>query len=573
MISLHPIYTEKTTCRDCYKCVRNCPVKAIRVEDHSAEIKVERCVSCGNCFKVCPANAKIIRNDLAWSRYLIQNENVAASVAPSFIAEFPTISFKQLAAALTSLGFKYVSQAAAGAAVVNTLTAQFLNHQTSGIYYSTSCPSVVETIAKYFPHLQASLIPVPSPMTVHARLLRQKLGEETKVIFIGPCASKKHEAELVNDSADAVITFAELREWFKLQKINIENTESQPQVIDFEEHLAAEYPLHGGMISGLKPLLQNSKISLVSASGLDRIYQSLSKLTDTHKGFLFCESLACDNGCLNGPGMTNTDSDFIKAAHISTYAQSICAKTTDKIDLELKNKDNIWSKLQALDNAAFSEEEMQEALHTVGKFAPDDELNCSGCGYNTCRDFARAMLQKNAEPEMCVSHMRKLATEKASALLQKIPYGVVMTNDKLEIVDCNEKFAEMIGGDVPMLFDANPGLKKADLTKLISFHRNFSSLLNSGEENAEYDIRDTTGFYSLTVFTLQKSKLVCGILRNLQEPEIRRDMVVTRTQQVIQRNLEAVQQIATLLGENAAFTESMLNSIYEAFEQNNPNHE
>lgn len=574
MNHLHPIYTEKTTCRDCYKCVRHCPVKAIRVEEHSAEIKVEYCVSCGNCTRVCPAKAKIIRNDLAWTRYLIQNETVVASIAPSFVAEFPEIEFNQLASALNELGFSYVSQASSGASVVNKLTADFLKNRTTGIYYSTSCPTIVETIQKYYPQLKEGLVPVPSPMTVHARLLRQELGNNTKVVFIGPCASKKREAELVDDSADAVITFAELREWFKLRKIQIEDNKTETKIIDIEPHLAAEYPLHGGMNTGLKPLITNN-ISLLSISGLERIYHSLNILTQqqSNNNFIFCELLACDNGCLNGPGMTNSDSDIIKAARISTYAKSLLSKNNEHKNTELINVEHNWNKATDLEKKTFSDDEITEALKTVGKFSSAEELDCSGCGYNTCRDFARAMLAHNAEPEMCVSYMRRLATDKASALLQKMPYGVVMTNEKLEIVDCNEKFANMVGGDIPLLFENNPGLKKADLTKIISFHRYFSGLLNSGEEIAEFDVREPSGFFFLSIFTLQKSKLVCGILRNLQEPKIRGEMVLDRTQQVIQRNLETVQQIAALLGENAAFTESMLNSIHEAFEQKKMNHE
>ena len=572
MISLHPIYTEKTTCRDCYKCVRHCPVKAIKVEDHSAEIMVERCVICGNCARVCPAHAKIIRNDLAWTRYLVQNECVVASVAPSFVAEFPDCSFSQLASALSSLGFMFISQASVGASVVNMLTAEFLKNQSAGIYYSTSCSTIVETIIKYYPHLQAGLIPVPSPMTVHSRLLRQELGEDTKVVFIGPCASKKREAELVRYSADAVITFAELREWFKFNKIDIATNDAKAQIINLEHNITAEYPLQDGMIAGLKTLLQNKDISLLSMSGLDNIVQSFNALDESvnSKELVFCELLACENGCLNGPGMTNTESNIIKAARIANYAHSFKSDSSVSKNIVLKNHDNNWEKLSVLDTANYAEDLIQETLQSVGKFTIEDELDCSSCGYNTCRDFVHALLQHHAEPEMCVSYMRKLATDKVSALLQKIPYGVVMANDKMEIVDCNEKFAQMLGGEVPLMFDSNPGLKKADLTQLISYHRYFSGFLSSGEEKAEFDVRDSSGFFYLSIFTLQKSKLVCGILQNLQEPEIRRDIVLERTQQVIQRNLEAVQHIASLLGENAAFTESMLNSIHEAFAQNSP---
>ncbi|MEE1119844.1 MAG: (Fe-S)-binding protein, partial [Bacteroidales bacterium] len=212
----------------------------------------------------------------------------------------------------------------------------------------------------------------------------------------------------------------------------------------------------------------------------------------------------------------------------------------------------------------YTQQQIQEALKRVNKKSEADELNCGGCGYDTCRQFAKALIDGRAENDMCVSYMRKIAQDKTNILLKKIPQGIVIVNDSLKIVDTNEKFASMLGEEVKMLYDANPGLHGADITKLVPFHKFFSSVLSTGVDVLEQDIRDGDNYYSLSIFSVQDFSLVCGILQNLHAPEVRKDIVLKRTQDVIMENMKVVQKIAFLLGENASYTEAMLNSIVES---------
>ncbi|MEG2336443.1 MAG: (Fe-S)-binding protein, partial [Bacteroidales bacterium] len=211
-----------------------------------------------------------------------------------------------------------------------------------------------------------------------------------------------------------------------------------------------------------------------------------------------------------------------------------------------------------------SDEEIEEALHSIGKWTAKDELNCTGCGYDSCRALAAAMLDGKAHREMCVSCMRKEAQDKASILLQKMPYGVVMVDDNLKVMDANHKFAEMLGDEILFLFDAQPGLKGVDLKKLIPFYSHFESVLSTGVDVIEHDIRDGENYYHLSLMTIQKYKTVCGILQNMHQPEVQQELIVERIREVIKQNVENVQQIAYLLGENASFTESMLNSVVDS---------
>lgn len=211
-----------------------------------------------------------------------------------------------------------------------------------------------------------------------------------------------------------------------------------------------------------------------------------------------------------------------------------------------------------------SEAEILSALASVGKHTPADELNCGGCGYDRCREFALALLEGKAERTMCVSYMRRVAQDKASVLLEKMPYGVVMVDDKLRIVDSNHLFASLLGSDISETYEVQPGLKSADIRKVVAFHKIFSSALCTGEEIVEHDIREGDRYLHVSVVTILKHKLVCGIMQNMKDERTRRAMATDRLQEVVTRNMKVVQQIAFLLGENAAFTETMLNSVIDS---------
>lgn len=557
----HPIYIEKNNCQDCYKCLRQCPVKAIKLENSNASIVNDLCIYCGHCLEVCPVGAKKMRSDIHDLRMAINNkQSVIACLAPTYLSDLSFIDPILLVNALKQLGFTMVSETALGAAVVAAESMQWFEKQPDGIYISSCCPSVVDYVQKYYPQLNGNLAPFISPMQAHASMLKGLYGSNNKIAFFGPCVAKKHEADQTTGYTDYVLTFQELIRWLDedlpgWQEFPVEGDCS------FKPYTAGRanfFPVEGGMIATMKKNTQITDQAFMSFSGIKNIREILQDIPQWEHKKLFLELLICEGGCIKGPG---------------TYDKSSVALKRNKILQNVKpEKDRVQKisalgsnlKAAAVSNGPFSEAQIISELKAVGKFTPEDELNCGGCGYNSCRDFAKAMLMGNAERIMCITYMRRLGQGKASALLKKMPSGVVIADENLRIIDSNRKFAEMLDEESMELFETTHSLEGADLKKLVSFSKLFESVLHSGEEINEHDIRENSRYLHVSVVTIQPYKIVCGIIQDMREPEVRRDILLKNTRHVIKQNMEVVQKIAFLLGENASYTESMLKSIIES---------
>ena len=255
----YPLYTIKNNCQDCYKCVRRCPVKAIKIEDGSAMIVPDLCIACGTCYRVCPAKAKQARNDLTRAKHLVQSgKDVYVSLAPSWITEFEGVSREQMIAAIRRLGFRGVSETALGAEEVSANIAGLLDKaaneapQVSAanrLFISTACPAVVEYINKYVPERTANLTKLTSP------LLKTALGKDIEVIFIGPCIAKKIEADRHPDLLSLSLSFTDLRQWLKDENIELKDIHTSvfDKFVMSKAEEGAAYPVEGGMIETLKP--------------------------------------------------------------------------------------------------------------------------------------------------------------------------------------------------------------------------------------------------------------------------------------------------------------------------------
>ncbi len=564
-MTLQSIYTEKNNCQDCYKCVRRCPVKAIKIEDHSASIITELCINCGYCTTICPAGAKKIRNDVAAAKQLINNgEKVIAAIAPAWVSEFSDHNASSFVSALKQLGFHEVSEVALGAEMVSESVNEYLHEQESGLHISSCCPTVVSLIQKYYPEHLEKVIPMMSPMLAHAAHLKNLNEEAIKIVFIGPCIAKKNEAEEHEGWIDVSLTFQELAMWLEQESIYFEEAKNEEYFYPNKAADGSLYPVDGGMINSLKSRASTVELDFMSFSGRNSVKDVLNNLEGIQTDKLcFLELLSCNGGCVNGPGCSENNSIAKKRASIiRTHQQTSSAerllKNSISIDLEYAKSKILIPK--------HSEEDILEALQSIGKLSSKDELNCSGCGYENCRDFAEALLEEKAESSMCVSYMRKVAQNKASVLLQKMPYAVVMCDEKLRIIESNHQFAEVLGQETCELFDDIPGLEGAHLKSIFPAFKLFQNAIKLDLQNFEKDIRINGKLYHLSLFTIQKHKIVCGILRNLHSPEVRNEEVIKRTKEVILENLSTVQQVAFLLGENAAKTESMLNTIVQSYE-------
>lgn len=559
MNKTQPIYTEKTQCQDCYKCVRACPVKAIEVVNGSAAVMPDACILCGRCTQVCPVGAKIIRDDLSAAMELLkQGKPVYASLAPSFRTEFGGLAEGKLISAIMALGFAGVSETALGAQEVSAACADLMDTNDQKIWISSACPSAIHLIEQYHPGLVKYITPLCSPLQAHSILLRREFGTDIGIVFFGPCVAKKNESKGYFDYA---LTFADLRRWFTKSEINWNSLQENAAFVPYQAGLGGLYPIDGGMLEGVKHYCQSKAIHYMSFSGVETMIEAFSELEKTAtKKTIFLEVLACDGGCVNGPVVAHKGETVKKRSIVSERIPEI-------EDQEASLSDTI-SKVfgsREIQKHAHSPADIAAALLRISKKRLEDELNCGGCGYDTCRDFAAALLENKAEPAMCVSYLRKLAQNKASTLIKTMPSGVVIVDENLKIIESNQRFIQIIGGDAGIVSEADPDLEGAYLERLVPFHHYFSKALAEGTESFVTDLRYNGKIVRMTVFSIQAHQVVGGILQDITEPVIQREQIIEKAAEVMKKNLTTVQQIAFLLGENAADSEVLLNSIIESF--------
>ncbi|TVQ16675.1 MAG: Fe-S cluster protein [Bacteroidetes bacterium] len=565
-----PIYTEDNNCQDCYKCVRHCPVKAIRISNNCASVIDELCIACGNCVEVCPVGAKKVRSDIEAIKHLLVNgKKVILSLAPSWVSSFPGVSAQTMISQLKQMGFYAVSETALGAELVNRHLRSELLAAGPGISLSSACPTVVEYIKRHKPEYTPYISNVFSPLIAHASYLKSYYGPDVHVAFAGPCIAKKREADSQRQLLSAAITFCELSAWMEEQWFNPE-----PEDACFEPVEAVSgslYPVEGGMIAGLNNGKGESTLQFMSFSGIEAMKGVLNKLDDWKPNKrIFIELLSCPGGCINGPAIPDKSSMGFRYSNVLDASSGKIQSIGD--GKELVHPVSICTTYEALKQShaekKYAASDIMESLRAVGKQTSKDELNCGGCGYESCQEFAIAMLEEKAERNMCVSYMRRVAHDKASVLLQRMPSGVMIVDENLKVIECNINMARMLGEEIQMIYEVNPGLTGADVKKLVPFHKLFDQVLTVGKDLLDKEFKLKNRLIKVSVFSVQAHKIVCAIARDLYNPEVRTDEVVKRTRSIITENLGTVQKIAYLLGENASKTETSLNSILEILTQN-----
>ncbi|MDG5815782.1 [Fe-Fe] hydrogenase large subunit C-terminal domain-containing protein [Chitinispirillales bacterium ANBcel5] len=560
---LNPIYSEETHCRDCYKCIRECPVKAIRVVNGEAEVIPESCILCGHCVDACPVGAKKVRDDLRRSIHLTKRKKKSIlSLAPSFAGEFTNTTTGQLIHAIKRLGFYGVSETALGAQEVSYAVGDMINKE-SGLILSSACPAAVDLITKHLTKFSQYISPVLSPLLAHSIMLRHLYGQELGIVFAGPCIAKKQEADKFSDLLDIAITFEDLKKWFDANGIRSSEQECDETdvFIPRSAQNGSVYPVEGGMISTIRNRVRDSDAVYLTLSGVSNIRTALETLDDKLTGRkMFVELLACENGCVAGPKATNRatiDSRLSVLDYASTKSESCTGDFREKIGYTFGAKQIAASNV--------THEQICDTLASVGKSNPEDELNCGSCGYGTCREFAIAMIEKKAEQCMCVSFMRSLAQKKANALLKTIPYGVVIVDRELRIIECNDNFAKALGDDVCDVFKICPGLRNADLKKVLPFHGLFSQVLTTGNDITQHFVKTQEKTFALTIFTVELHQVAGALIRDATKTELRREQIIEKAQEVIRNTSATAQEIAFLMGKNAAQSEKILNSLTESF--------
>jgi signal transduction histidine kinase/Fe-S-cluster-containing hydrogenase component 2 len=401
-------------CRMCYACVRECPAKAIQVVDGQARVIQPRCIGCGNCLRVCSQNAKQVRDDTARAFGLLQSgERVVAMLAPSFPAEFTEIPPGTLVAMIRALGFESVHEITLGADLVAHAYRKLLEENPERRYITTPCPAAVSYVRKYHPRLMPYLAPIVSPMVAMARVLRHDLGDDIKVVFMGPCVAKKRASiDTTHGEVDAVLTFAELRDMFSRRGIKPENFDGHDQFDPPYGGLGAVFPISGGLLqtAGLTEDLLTGE--LIIAEGRNEFIEAINEFDLSHADTRLLDVLSCV-GCFAGPGMTNDETMLQRRSRISAYARNRLAGLSADEEADVAAASERYAALdltreyqadaQTLGDSA-TPEELDEILHRMGKFRAEDLLNCGACGYDTCVDHAHAVYAGLADSDMCLPH-------------------------------------------------------------------------------------------------------------------------------------------------------------------------
>lgn len=556
-----PVYSEQAQCQDCYKCVRACPVKAIRVSSAHAVVIPERCLACGECVSACPSGAKRVRDDLPLVEELLRGPRpVVVSLAPSYASEFQGLGAGRLIAALKRLGFMGVSETALGAQEVSAQLARDLDAETGRLWISTACPVAVDYVRTYLPERIADLTQMDSPLLAHVRLLQQGLGGDVPVVFIGPCIAKKLEVEDSPQLA-AALTFEDLRAW--LEREGIDPMELQPAPGDaFLLGAAAEgalYPIEGGMARATALNMATGDTRFITLSGLGPIRDGLRDLPP-HRENVFLELLACAGGCVCGPRSTRRSSVGARLAILDgPGAEPGAYPREPAIPMARGFRSRVPPEPLTPPG------QVEGALRRLGKEGPGDELNCGACGYDTCRDLAGAILAGRAETRMCVSNLRRLAEKKANALLRTLPFGVVIVDEELRIIESNDQFVRLLGEEAILVNETQPGLCGAHLDKFVDFADRFREVLEGGEELIRQNLTTAGGTLSTTIFAVEPGRVAGALLLDVTETEARQKEMVGKAEEVIQNMLANAQEIAFSLGRNAARSEGILNSIIAEF--------
>ena len=566
MNNQNPVYTLINECHDCYRCVRECPVKAIKIENNHASVIPEKCISCGTCVKVCPANAKCVRADLEKVKnLLIAQKDVYVSLAPSWRSVFEN-SAKKMIAILKKLGFKDVSETAIGAQEVSIKTAQMLNNMEKGLWISSACPVIVDYIRLYKPEYAKYITPIGSPAKTHAKMLKEKYGKDIAVVFIGPCIGKKNEADEEDGLIDVSLTFEELKIWIAdeiddLTKIKKEN---DFEFVPYSAHEGTLYPINGGMNQTIKKIGVKPNVQLMEICTISAFEKALENL-DAEKLEMpvFVEALACESGCITGPCIAAQKASI---SSISDVMHKV--KVRDEIPTEATTVVECDYSPKAVAESKYSIEEIQKTLKKIGKHTEEDELNCGGCGYSSCRELAVALLDGVAESSMCISYMRKIAMRKAAAMLRCMPAAIVMVDDNMNILEANDSFMKMFTGEMYEIFKARPdGMTGAAIDRIVEFSDIFRTILKTGKDlhKEHYNVNDR--LYDINAFTIEPNEIVGAIITDVTQTETNREKISEKAKEVISKNISIVQEIACLLGEHMVETELLLSQIAQGYEE------
>lgn len=554
------LMTSSAKCHDCYRCVRVCPVKAIRIENGQAQIDSDKCILCGTCVRECPQHAKSYRNDINTVVELINKAKVVASVAPSFAAIYGADKALLLPSALRQLGFYRVEETSVGAEAVSDYVVDEMSNNRLDSGICSACPVVINYIEKYKCDTLNLLMPVVSPMIAHARMIKA-LRKDVSVVFIGPCIAKKAEAERPEYQGviDAVLTFNEIDEWMKLRALKIENCAESGFDATTISNTAKLFALPGGMLKTIDMDNDNYIDKVLHTNGANNTIELIGAVNSCDNMEVL-EPLFCQGGCINGPGISVDKNIFERRNDLIKYTISKKNLISNNdyanvnVDLSAKYREKL---IEALNP---SEQAIMEVYERTGKTNPERRLDCSACGYKSCRDNAIAIINGMAEPEMCLPYMRLLAERRTDRIMETSPNGMVILNDKLRIIAINSSFKKYFACS-----DAVCGRHICNLTDATDYEK----VINEGGR-VENMIFVQGREYHQIIYSLPEEKQLVGIYVDVAavkvtEAKIKhlRKQTAEQANVLLQHQIEMAQQLTKFLGENTAKSEALLEKLLD----------
>ena len=547
---------KKSNCKNCYKCIRNCPVKSIRFSGNQAHIVCEECILCGQCFVVCPQNAKEIYNDIEKAKFLLcGDEPVIASIAPSFIANYDNVGIASMEKALQKLGFTAAEETAIGATIVKNHYEKMISDKSQDVIISSCCHTVNLMIQKHFPEALPYLARVISPMQAHCMDIKKRY-KDAKTIFIGPCISKKAEAENLEGIVDCVLTFEELSDWLESENIKLENITQ-----DNNKSRARFFPTAGGILKSMD--CSSKDYSYLAVDGLDNCINALKDIISGQLSKCFVEMSACTGSCVGGPVMDkNHRSPIRDYLAVANYAgKEDFLVTMPKVEFLLKEHAYINIDKQIPDENTFV-----EILKQMGKVKIEDELNCGSCGYNTCREKAIAVFQGKADFSMCMPFLKDKAESFSDNIIKNTPNGIIVLNELLEVQQINYAALKIMNIRNSSDVMGEPVIRILDPTDFIKVRQSERNILDQRIYLAEYK-----KYVEETILYDKSYHIIMCIMRDVTDEEIARERkekisrrTIEITDKVVEKQMRVVQEIASLLGETTAETKIALTKLKES---------
>ncbi len=548
---------KKSNCKNCYKCIRHCPVKAIRFSGNQAHIIGNECILCGHCFVVCPQNAKEIVNETEKVRVFLQSgDPVIVSLAPSFIANYDGVGIEAMTRALKKLGFTDVEETAIGATIVKKEYERMLREDARDIVITSCCHSINLLIQKYFPAELEYLADVLSPMQAHCKDIKKRIPN-SKTVFIGPCVAKKDEAEYYSGITDAVLTFEELTSWLKAEGIELER-----EIDKKDESRARFFPTTGGILKTME-----NGINGYTYMAIDGVENCMAALQDIESGKIhkaFIEMSACAGSCIGGPVMEK----YNKSSPVTDYLEVVKYAGTKDFEVNQPSPVSLKKNFSYIEHKLTqpAESEIASVLRQMGKFKPSDELNCGSCGYNSCREKAIAICQGKAEISMCLPYLKDKAESFSDTIVKNTPNGLILLNENLEVQQINDSARKIMNIRSASDVLGEPIVRILDPSAFMTVKNTGRTVRNQRQYLAEYQ-----KYVEQTIVYDKETHVLVGILRDITDEETEREKKESISRQtievadkVVEKQMRIVQEIASLLGETAAETKIALTKLKES---------